>query len=172
MDLMDCLRERRSIRLYTLEPVGREHIAALLEAAESAPSAGNLRARKYVVVTRSHLRDLLSKAALGQRHVASAPLLIVVCADPMRSARRYGDRGHLYAILDAASATMCILLAAHNMGLGACWNGAFYEEMVRNILDLPEQILPVAIVSIGWPSERPESPPRRDLAEVVSWEVE
>ena len=144
-------------------------VTALLEAAEDAPSAGNLRARRYVVITRPEMRKILSLAAYGQDQIESAPVVIVVCADVDRSSSRYGDRGSLYAIQDADAATMCLLLAAHDQGLGTCWNGAFDDALVREALGLRENILPVAIVSIGWPAERPSAPQRRDLQAMVRW---
>jgi nitroreductase len=64
---------------------------------------------------------------------------------------------------------MCLLLAAHDMGLGACWNGAFDDQIVRAALGLEEHVLPVAILSIGWPAESPNAPPRRAAEELVSW---
>jgi nitroreductase len=169
MNLKDALEGRRSVRRYTDRPVGRELIVSLLEAAETAPSAGNLRAREYYVITSPELKSALSVAAYGQEHVAKAPVVVVVCADPARSGRRYGDRGQLYSIQDAAAATVCLLLAAFDSGLGSCWTGAFDEAIARDILDLPGRLLPTAIVSIGWPDERPAPPPGRDMTEVVHW---
>jgi len=169
MKLKDVLKSRRSIRRYSDRPVERDLVASLLEAAETAPSAGNLRAREYYVVTSPELRSALSAAAYGQDHVAAAPVLVVVCADPARSARRYGDRGQLYSIQDAAAATVCLLLAACDRGLGGCWTGAFDDAIAREILALPGRLLPTAIVSIGWPDERPAPPPGRDMTEAVHW---
>lgn len=169
MNFKEVLDGRRSVRRYADRPVGRELVSSLLEAAETAPSAGNLRAREYYVVARPELKAALAAAAFGQEHVAAAPVVIVVCADPSRSGRRYGDRGGLYSIQDAASATTCFLLAAFDMGLGSCWTGAFDESMVRDILSLPRRLVPTAIVSIGWPAERPAPPPERDMTEAVHW---
>src|SRR5512146_2808474 len=156
MNFKEALQGRRSIRKYESRPVSREVILALIDAAEAAPSAGNLRARKYVIVTRKEMARSLAMAAYGQSQMERAPLIVVVCADVDRSASRYGDRGSLYAIQDADAAIMCLLLAAHDMGLGACWNGAFDDQIVRAALDLEEHILPVAILSIGWPAELEE----------------
>ena len=169
MNLIDALAGRRSIRSYKEEQVSRDLILDLIKAAETAPSAGNLRARKYVVVTNTQMRKALAVAAYGQSQVETAPLLIVICADVPRSSGRYGDRGSLYSIQDAAAATMCLLLAAYDSGLGACWNGAFDDQIVRDALNLAKDVLPVAILSIGWPAELPRAPPARNLDEVVSW---
>lgn len=169
MNLKDVLEGRRSVRRYSDRPVDRDAVVSLLEAAETAPSAGNLRAREYYVVTSPEMRSALSVAAFGQEHVAAAPVVVVVCADPARSGLRYGDRGQLYSIQDAAAATVCLLLAACDRGLGGCWTGAFDEMVARDILDLPGRLVPTAIVSIGWPDERPDPPPGRDMTEAVHW---
>ncbi len=147
----------------------KDIILKLIEAAETAPSAGNLRARKYIVVANPEMRKALAVAAYGQSQVESAPLIIVVCADVDRSSTRYGDRGSLYAIQDATAATMCLLLEARDQGLGACWNGAFDDDMARDLLSLEEHMLPVAIISIGWPEESPQASPKRSIEEVLSW---
>ena len=115
------------------------------------------------------IRRVLAAAAYGQEHIEAAPLLIVVCADVMASSVRYGSRGGLYAIQDADAATMCLLLAAHDAGLGACWNGAFDDDLVREALRLEDEVLPVAIVSLGWPDETPDRPERPRRAGAVSW---
>ena len=151
------------------EPVSKDIVLDLIKAAETAPSAGNLRARKYVIVTNTQIRKTLAVAAYGQSQVETAPLLVVICADVLRSSRRYGDRGSLYSIQDAAAATMCLLLVAYDLGLGACWNGAFDDQIVKDALNLAKDVLPVAILSIGWPAESPRAPPVRDLDGVVSW---
>ncbi|HSD57247.1 MAG TPA: nitroreductase family protein [Methanotrichaceae archaeon] len=169
MEFRQVLKDRRSVRRYENRPVSRETISKLIDAAEAAPSAGNLRARKYVIITRKEMARALAMAAYGQSQIETAPLIIVVCADVDRSASRYGDRGSLYAIQDADAAIMCLLLAAHDMGLGACWNGAFDDQIVREALGLEEHILPVAIISLGWPAESPNAPPRRAAEELVSW---
>jgi nitroreductase len=169
MNFKDVLEGRRSIRRYSDRPVDRDVVVSLLEAAETAPSAGNLRAREYFVATSPELKAALSLAAFGQEHVATAPVLVVVCADPARSGRQYGDRGQLYSIQDAAAATTCLILAACDRGLGCCWTGAFDETIAREILDLPGRLVPTAMVSIGWPDERPSPPPGRDMMEVVHW---
>jgi nitroreductase len=169
MNLKDALEGRRSVRRYSDRPVSREDIVALLEAAETAPSAGNLRAREYYVVTSPEMRLALSVAAFGQEHIAAAPVVVVVCADPARSGRRYGERGQIYSIQDAAAATTCLILAAFDLGLGSCWTGAFDDAMAREVLDLPGRLVPTAMVSIGWPEERPAPPPGRDMTEAVHW---
>lgn len=169
MDLSDVLKGRRSVRKYKAEPVPNDIVLKLIDAAENAPSAGNLRARKYIAVTGSETRKALAVASYGQRQIDSAPLIIVVCADVDRSKQRYGDRGNLFAIQDATAAVMCLLLAAYDLGLGACWNGAFDDDLARDILGLEEHMLPIALISVGWPAEEPTASPKRSMEEVLIW---
>jgi nitroreductase len=169
MKFDETLAGRRSIRKYESRSISRDLIFQLLEAAEMAPSAGNLRARRYFVVIKKEIRKVLAIAAYGQSQAEKAPLLIVICSDIERSRRRYGDRGNLYSIQDATVAAMCLLLKAYDLGLGACWIGAFDEDIVGETLNLDTSIVPVAIISLGWPAEQPTSPPKRQNNEVVSW---
>jgi nitroreductase len=169
MKLDEALLGRRSIRKYESRSISRDWILRLLEAAETAPSAGNLRARRYFVVIKQEIRKVLAISAYGQSQVENAPVLIVICSDIERSRRRYGDRGNLYSIQDATVAAMCLLLKAYDFGLGACWIGAFDEEIIRETLDLGTSIVPIAMISIGWPAEQPTSPPKRQIEEVVNW---
>ncbi len=169
MNLDDVLKERRSIRKYEKLIVSKNLVSQLLEAAEMSPSAGNLRARRYIIVTKPEVRKALAMAAYGQSQAGMAPLLIVVCADIERSSRRYGDRGSLYSIQDATAATMCLLLKVQDLGLGACWMGAFDDDIIREVLGLQNNLLPVALISVGWPAESPTAPQKRRMDEVVRW---
>ena len=91
-----------------------------------------------MVVTDEGTRELLADAAFNQEHVKNAPLIFVVCANYVRSMSRYGERGILYAMEDATIAGTYLMLACHAAGLGSCWTGAFDDEMIREILDLPD----------------------------------
>jgi nitroreductase len=103
--------------------------------------------------------------------VAGAPVIIVVCADPERSAARYAQRGReLYCLQDTAAAAEHILLAAVALGLGGCWVGAFDESRAAKVLALPRHLRPVAILPIGKPAgERGIRTPRRPLHDTASF---
>jgi nitroreductase len=173
MELKECLRllyERVSIRKYLSKDVPDELIIELLKAGNAAPSAGNLQARDFVVVKDPKTKRKIAEAALEQMFIATAPVVIVVCANYPRSMRIYGDRGKLYAEQDATAAIENILLAAHALGLGAVWVGAFYESAISKILKLPDYAKPVAIVPVGWPAEKPGRRSRYPIQELVHWE--
>jgi len=160
MDVLEAIAERRSIRRYTGEHVPDAKIDVLISAGQDAPSAGNLQARDFIVVRDATTKDRLAMASLRQPQVRDADVLIVVCANIPRSPSRYGERGMLYAHQDAAASVQNILLAAHAMGLGTCWIGAFDEVEVARILEVPEGVVPAAIVTVGVSAERPRKPSR------------
>ena len=170
MDGRTLIRRRFSCRRYGPGPVRRETLEALIEAATWAPSGGNLQPWRFVVVLSAGLRRALAGAAYGQSFVAAAPAVFVVCAVPEESARHYGPRGRdLYCIQDTAAATENLLLAATDLGLGACWVGAFDERAVAQGLDLPDGWRPVALVAVGSPAEEATRRSRRPLSDVTIW---
>lgn len=167
---IDLFRERSSCRAFAPDPIPRDTVTGLLEAARWAPSGGNLQPWRFVVVTGPARRRELASAALGQAFIAQAPVVIVVCVVVEDSGRVYGDRGReLYALQDTAAATENLLLAATRAGLGACWVGAFDEHRVRRTLDLDPGWRPVAVVPLGRPAEAPGRRSRRPLADIVVW---
>ena len=171
MELFEAIRGRRSVRRFQEKDVPQELITQLIDAARWAPSAGNLQPWEFVVVRDPELKKALARAALNQMFIAQAPVVIVVCADEIRSGSVYGPRGStLYCIQDTAAATQNLLLAAHALGLGACWVGAFSEDEVRRVLGIPLGVRPVAIVPVGYPAERPRPPRRRELGEIIHHE--
>jgi len=110
----------------------------------------------------------LALASFAQSFVAEAPVVLVFCANPGRSEKRYGKRGkNLYCIQDATIAAAYAQLAAVDLGLGSCWVGAFDEKEVLRILGNPEGLIPVAIIPIGYPAEQPPSTGRRKLEDIV-----
>jgi nitroreductase len=147
-----------------------ETVTKLIEAAVRAPSAGNCQPWHFCVVREQETKRALAQAALNQWFLSEAPIVVVACTDPERSAARYGDRGrYLYSVQDTAAATQNLLLAAVASGLSACWVGAFDEEAASRALDLPAHLRPVAIVPIGHPVGRPQpGTDRRPVQDVVT----
>lgn len=168
MDVFDAIRGRRSIRSFTGEDVSDDELLSVVEAARRAPSAGNLQAWSVVAVQDPLLRRELARSSLGQSHVAEAPVDLVFFADEERSAARYGERGRtLYSVQDTAIAATHAMLAAHGLGLGTCWVGAIREQEVRELLNVPEEHRPVAILPLGHPAEEPVKTSRRPLTEIL-----
>ncbi len=172
MDVLEAIKERRSIRVYTDEKVSEDYVERLIEAARWAPSAGNVQPWAFVVVKNDETKRRLSFAALNQTFIQKAQVVVIVCADVTRSSRVYGIRGeNLYSIQDTAAATENILLAAQNLGLATCWVGAFLENKVARVVNLPKNMKPVAIVPVGYPAERPATPKKRSVNEILHYEA-
>lgn len=167
MDFFSVIENRRSVRAFKKKPVEEEKIRKILEAANSAPSAGDLQAYEIVLVRDSERKLALAEAALNQDFIAEAPIVLVVCANENRSAIKYGSRGRLYCINDASIAASYIQLAAVALDLGSCWVGAFNEEEVSKMINAPRSVKPIAIIPIGYPNEEPRKTPRRSLKDLV-----
>lgn len=168
MHILKAVKERRSIRDFHKKEIPQEIIDKLIDALIWAPSAGNLQARKFYFIKDEKIKKRLAHAALNQNFIAEAPLVIIGCTDSSRISWRYGERGvNLYSIQDVACSIMGMMLVAHEEGLGSVWVGAFNEVAVSEILSLPRDLRPVAIVPIGYPSKIPYPPPRVSKEEAV-----
>lgn len=160
MNILDAVKERRSIRKFQTRQLPDTIIDKLKEALIWAPSAGNLQARKFYFVFNETVKEKLASAALNQRFIAKAPLTIVACTDS-NIRLHYGERGvNLYTIQDVSASIMGMMLVAHEVGLGTVWVGAFHEDEVSRILNLPENLRPISIVPVGYPSAIPSAPAR------------
>jgi nitroreductase len=170
MDFFEVVQTRQSIRAFAAKPVEAEELQAILEAANRAPSAGNLQAFEIYVVTRRATLRALADASLGQEFVARAPVALAFCAHPELSSRKYGKRGtSLYSIQDGTIACTHALLAATALGLASVWVGAFNDDAVRKAIGIGQDLLPIAILPIGHPCECPERTSRRSLASLVHY---
>jgi len=152
METFECIKSRRTVRKYDKKDVPHEIIGQIIFAGSQAPSAGNMQPWVFIVVKEEETKKELSTAALRQDFIFKAPVVIVVAADLERSGDKYGERGKkFYCIQDTAAAIENMLLAAHDLGLGACWVGAFEEEKVKGILSMPDRLRPVGLITIGHP---------------------
>jgi nitroreductase len=168
MDFFELIQKRRSIRLFTPQPVEGQKLQAILEAANRAPSAGNLQAYEIYLVTDSARLRLLARAALDQDFIAQASLALVFCANPARSSKKYGRRGaSLYCLQDATIACTFAHLAAAALDLASVWVGAFDDAGVRRAIGAGDNLLPVAILPVGYPGEKPQPASRRSLSDLV-----
>jgi nitroreductase len=172
MDVFEAIKTRRSVRAFTNQEVSEEEVEKIIDAARWAPSAGNIQPWEFIIVRKSEIKRELAVAALNQTFIEEAPIVIVVCANESRSAQGYGNRGAtLYCIQDTAAAIQNIHLAAKALGLATCWVGAFREEEARKVLDIPRGIRPVAIIPVGHAAEKPRTPSRRPIQDIVHYET-
>ena len=167
--LLALLKARRSIRRYQPDPVPDEMVKRLLEAGRWAPSASNRQPWAFIVVRDEAIRHQLAQHAayyfLRWAHVEEAPLLIVLCGDTRtRVYRRF-----LHEDIGLAGGQM--MLQAKALGLGSCWIGGLDRKAIADLLQVPEQMEVVGLLTVGFPAEDPPPPPRKPLAEIVYYDV-
>ena len=164
MEAMEAILSRRSIRKYTTQPVPDEVIKELLEAAMSAPSAGNQQPWQFVVIRERSILDEIPKYHPYSAMLKEASVAILVCGD-LKSEKHKG-----YWVQDYSAATQNLLIAAQAKGLGAVWLGVYPREDrvdgIRKLLGLPEHIIPLSLIPVGFKGE--EKPPanRYDASKV------
>jgi nitroreductase len=164
MDAFETVLTRRSVRRYKKEPVSDELVRKLLDAGMNAPSAGNQQPWHFVVMTDRELLDEVPKFHPYSRMLLDAPLAILVCGD-LSLEKHKG-----FWIQDVSAATENILIAAHALGLGAVWLGIHpiseREVGMRKLLSLDAGVIPLALISIGYPAETKDTKSRFNEARV------
>jgi len=171
MDFREVIDRRFSVRSFQSAPVEDATLQTILEAANNAPSAGNLQAYEIVVIRDAERKNQLARASLEQWFIAQAPVVVVFLANSDRNRAKYGSRGaELYSLQDTTVACAYAQLAATAAGLGTCWVGAFDEDAVRHIVSAPAAWRPVAILPIGVPAEAAAPRERRTLNDLVHQE--
>jgi nitroreductase len=164
MDVLDALMTRCSIRRFEPRPVGEPAVQRMLDVLFRSPSAGDARPWQFAVVDRRDLLDRLEAAMPKCEMLQSAPLAILVCAEPAR------ETIPGFWPQDCSAATQNLLLAVHGLGLGGVWIGLHpvpdRERAARDILRVPQDLVPFAMVAIGYPAEQPTLENRYDGSRV------
>jgi len=160
MELLEAIRTRRAIRKFKTDPVPPELIEKLLEAARWAPSSVNCQPWEFIVITDPETKKRISRAFMLGPFLNQAPLAIAVAVDRLKSTCQ---------VQDGSIAAYAIWLAAHDLGLGACWENPIIEFGVKRILGIPVTKRLVSVLAIGYPDEAPVHT-RKKLADFVYFE--
>ena len=165
---MKAIFERRSIRKYKNKPVEKELVKKLMAAAMAAPSAGNSQPWHFVVIEEREKLDRITEFHQYSQMLKEAPMAIVVCGDTNN------ERYNKFWVQDCSAATQNILLEAHNVGLGTVWLGIYpidsHVSNLQKLLNLPDGIVPLAVIAVGYPDEHKE-PVDRYAEDKVHWNV-
>lgn len=169
MDFEEVVKKRQCVRVYQEKEVPEDQIQKILELANLSPSAGNLQARKVIIVKDQRLRQQIKDVSNGMRRfTVLPPVILVICAVPEQSAVRFEDRGrNLYALQDATIFASYLQLAAQSLGLASCWVGSFNEQEISKILNIPDNLVPVVMIPVGFANETPEERLRKSLEEII-----
>ncbi|MEM2239102.1 MAG: nitroreductase family protein [Candidatus Bathyarchaeia archaeon] len=158
LEVFEAIRRRRSIRRYKKDAkIPEEHILKILEAARLAPSAGNRQPWRFVVVKDPEVKRKLAEACNNQTFIADAQVAVVAIGDPSVS-RWYSQ--------DPMIAVEHMVLEATELGYGTCWIGAFNEEAVKKVLNIPPELKVVCVIPVGVPDEEPPPRPRKPIEEI------
>jgi len=158
MDVVKVIKARRSVRKYKPESISADKLEIILEAARLAPSAGNRRPWRFVVVQEMSRKNAVAEAANNQVFMNDAAAIVVAVCDPEVSPRWYEK--------DTMIALEHMVLAATSIGYGSCWIGAFNEDAIKHLLNIPARMKVTAILPIGVPDEKPKARPRKDFSEI------
>ena len=158
MDVFKTIETRRSIREYKPGSIPDEKLKMIFKVAQLAPSAANRQPWRFVVVHSVEKKRALAKAANNQMFLADAATIVVAAGDPKISERWYEK--------DVMIAVEHMVLAAAALGYSTCWIGAFDEEKVKRLLDVPKEIRVIALLPIGKPDETPPPRSRKEIGEI------
>jgi nitroreductase len=164
MDTFEAIYGRRSIRQYTDQPVTEELVTELIRAAMAAPSAGNEQPWHFVIIDDRKKLDVIPKFHPYAAMLKEAPVAIAVCGDT------HLERHTGFWVQDCSAAIQNLLLAAHAKGLGACWLAVYPRDdrvaRTKLLLALPEKVIPLAIVALGYPAEKKGREDRFDKSRI------
>lgn len=181
-EIIESLYQRKSVRVFTGEPVSAELKHQILAAATQAPTAGNQQLYTILDITDPQLKETLAETCDHQPFIASAPVVLIFCADCQKWLDAYREAGCsprlpgagdlLLAVEDAVIAAQNAVVAAQSLGLGSCYIGDIMErcEEHRALLHLPAYVYPAAMLVMGWPTRQQldrVKPPRADLRFIV-----
>lgn len=196
MDVAEAIRTRRSVRSFVSRPVPMELLERLLEAARLAPSALNFQPWRFVVITDSEKRKAIADASFGQDWIAQVPAIIVCCADTMpgqrvarydqmvasgrfssglterfvQQCREKGLTRQAAVMKDTVIAMEHMALQAVELGLATCFVGIFDEELIKEALKIPQDLIIVNLLMVGYAAEVPPPRPRLKLEEIAFWD--
>jgi nitroreductase len=164
MEFYEVISKRRSIRAYKKDPVDDSKLGRILNAARLAPTAANKQPFSLIVVKDEETK-LKLKDAYSQEWFFTAPVIVCACALPDDAWKRNDGKG--YVDVDVAIAMDHLILAASAEGLGTCWIAAFKPEVVREVLNIPDNMEPLFLTPLGYPETIPEPTFRKPLEEIV-----
>ena len=153
MELLDIIKQRKSVRKYINKPVEPEKLEKVMIAAQNAPSWKNGQCWKFVVVTDHEIKNALIRHtnAFNQTWLGNEYAIIVACGNPDESGFRNEQR---YYMVDVAIALQNLVLEATSLGLGTCWIGSFEEDKLKQLLKIPDKFRIVAITPLGYPAKK------------------
>lgn len=169
MDLDKAIDERRSVREYQDKKAKWADVLEAIDAARKAPLAGNNCNLKFIIIEDQKTKNKIAELA-NQYWMADASILVAVCSDDTPLENIYYDRGKAYGRQQAGAAIENFLLKAVSLNLSCCWVGAYPDELVKQVLKIPEHIQLEAVITVGYAKKKIKTPRKSSLERIIFWE--
>jgi len=157
-DILEIIKNRRSVRSYKNEIIKEDELERILEAARWAPSAINKQPWQFIVIKDKNILNQLG-GQFFSKHLKEAAVVIVVLTD---------EPDNKWATIDCSLASENLMLEASSLGIGSCFVGSFKEKKLRNLLNIPNECKIIGLITLGYPKEDQKAPLKKDLKDIIS----
>ncbi|MCH7568339.1 MAG: nitroreductase family protein [Nanoarchaeota archaeon] len=169
MKLNEVIEKRHSVREFKEKKVKWADILEAIDTASKVPFAGNINNLKFIIVENQELKNNITKHC-QQTWIADAQIIIVVCSDETKLEKMYNERGKIYSRQQAGAAIQNFLLKITDLGLSSCWVGAYSDELIKQVLKIPEFINIEAILPVGYGKGTIKKTRKAALENIINWE--
>lgn len=169
MEFDKVIETRKSVRSFRSKKAKWEDVLEAVDTARKSPFAGNQNYMKFIIIEKQTTIDRIAELA-NQLWINESGILVVVCSDDTHLENMYGERGRVYSRQQSGAAIENFLLKIADMGLSACWVGAYQDELIKQLLKIPEHMQLEAIIPIGYEKKKEERKEKKSLESVMFWE--
>jgi nitroreductase len=167
LSVSETVRNRGTIRRYLDQPISQENLIKIMESARLSQSAANRQPWQFIIVTDASMKKNLSKASRNQESISTAAAVIVCLANPSEAAKVGPFEGFL---VDGSIAIENMALTSWELGIGSCWIGAYDEKTIKELMEIPEPIRVISLLTLGYPHEKPKVKNRKILTDILHYE--
>src|SRR3989338_2394734 len=169
MEFDKVIESRKSVRSFRSKKASWKDVIEAINSALQAPFAGNQNHMNFIIIERQETINRISELT-NQLWINECGILVIVCSDDTHLENLYGERGRIYSRQQSGAAIENLLLKVADLGLSACWVGAFQDEIIKQHLKIPEHIQIEAIIPIGYEKRKDERKTKRSVESVMYWE--
>lgn len=171
MEFNKIIERRKSVRAFTKTKADWKFVFEAIDTAIKGPFAGNHNNLKFLIIEENEAIKKIAQLA-EQLWISQSQILIVVCSDDTQLENLYGERGRVYSRQQAGAAIQTLIFKLIDLGLASCWVGAYTDELIKQLLKIPQHIQIEAIIPVGYEDTKVKTPQKRkkSLENVIYWE--
>lgn len=169
MEIDKVFENRKSVRSFKSKKASWKSIMEAIDASIKAPFAGNLNNLRFLIIEEQKTIDKIADIS-EQLWINESGIIVIVCSDDRNLENMYGERGRIYSRQQAGAAIENFLLKITDLGLSACWVGAYKDELIKQLLTIPEHIQIEAIIPVGYEKGKTAKKKKKDLDKAIYWE--